>query len=341
MVDSHMPFMRYGLLLLLTACAPEVAPVPDVALGHPRTVALEATLRAPWAPRTSGSSALSSADNVDSSAALGRDPHEPLGPLAVFADRAADRGAIAVLDQVQSRIVRYDADGVQIGAVPIPSPATFDAVATADGYGLLVWTPGADAHWSVQAINASGALQQTTRVAADPPTAVLIDTTGGATGSATGDATERLLVEDSHEQTVDVGTGQRFPGRPSGNGWYVQAHKDDLHHVTITWSNADSSDIRAVRLVSDRPVVNLVALEPHGDTVLVGLFLMENTNDKAKANPEIRVLTVDRRGSLSDEFSLPAGEGLDPNRPIAGLPDGSVLQLRPDATGVNLSRVRR
>ena len=330
MVDSTMPFMRFGLLpLLLTACAPHVAPVPDVALGHPRPVAPEATLRAAWAPRTSGSSALSSADNVGGSAAFGRDPHEPLGPLAVFADRAADRGAIAVLDQVQSRIVRYDADGVQIGAVPIPSPATFDAVATAEGYGLLVWTPGADAHWSVQAIDASGALQKTTRVAADPPTAVLIDTT------------ERLLVEDSHEQTVDVETGQRFPGRPSGNGWYVQAHKDDLHHVTLTWSNADSSDIRAVRLVSDRPVVNLVALEPHDDTVLVGLFLMENTNDKANANPEIRVLTVDRRGALSDEFTLPAGEGLDPNRAIAGLADGSVLQLRPDPTGVSLSRVRR
>jgi hypothetical protein len=206
-------------------------------------------------------------------------------------------------------------------------------VATAEGYGLLVWTPGADAHWSVQSIDAHGALQQTTRVLADPPTAVLVD--------AAADGTERLLVEDSHEQTVDVGTGQRFPGRPSGNGWYVQAHKDDLQHVTITWSNADSSDTRAVRLVSDRPVVNLVALEPQDDTVLVGLFLMENTNDKSKANPEIRVLTVDRRGALSDEFTLPAGEGLDPNRPIAGLADGSVLQLRPDAYGVSLNRVRR
>ena len=53
------------------------------------------------------------------------------------------------------------------------------------------------------------------------------------------------------------------------------------------------------------------------------------------------MLTVDRRGALSDEFTLPAGEGLDPNRAIAGLPDGSVLQLRPDPTGVSLSRVRR
>ena len=333
-----MPFLRLWLLpLLLTGCAPQVALVPDVALGHPRQVELEVTLRASWAPRSSSVSARSSADNVDGSAAFGRDPHEPLGPLAVFADRAADRGAMAVLDQVQSRIVRCDEAGVQIGTVPIPSPATFDAVATAEGYGLLVWTPGADAHWSVQAIDASGALLNESRVAADPPTAVLIDTTG----SATGDSTERLLVEDSHEQTVDVLTGQRFPGRPSGNGWYVQARKDNLQHVTITWSNADSSDIRTVRLVSDRPVVNLVALEPHGDTVLVGLFLMENTNDKAKANPEIRVLTVDRRGALSDEFSLPAGEGLDPNRAIAGLPDGSVLQLRLDSTGVSLSRVRR
>ena len=337
MVAFTMHFMRLWPLLLLTGCAPQMALVPDVVLGHPRQVALEATLRASWAPRANTSSALGSADNVDSSAAFGRNPHEPLGPLAVFADRAADRGAIAVLDQVQSRIVRYDEAGVQIGTVTIPSPATFDAVATAEGYGLLVWTPGADAHWSVQAIDAQGALLNASRVAADPPTAVLIDATGGATGGAT----ERLLVEDSHEQTVDVLTGQRFPGRPSGNGWYVQARKDDLQHVTITWSNADSSDIRTVRLVSDRPVVNLVALEPHDDTVLVGLFLMENTNDKTKANPEIRVLTVDRHGALSDEFSLPAGEGLDPNRPIAGLPDGSVLQLRPDSTGVNLSRVRR
>lgn len=256
---------------------------------------------------------------------FGHDPNEPVGPWAVFADGAG----LSVLDQVQGRIVRYDLDGGALGVVPIPSRATFDAVSTGTGYGLLSWAQGDDAHWSAYAIDPAGSVLGDMRLDLDPPTAVLYDA-----------ATERLLVEDRHEDTVDAVTGERFPGRPSGTGWYVRAHKDDLLHVTLTWSNADGSETHAVRLVVDRPVVNVLALDPAGDDVLVGLFLMENTVDPALLNPEVRVIRVDRAGHLQQEFRLPAGEGLDPNRSIALLPDGSVLQLRPTSERVELGRVR-
>lgn len=303
-------------LLLLCACTGRGGSVPDVALGHPRAVDVHAAVTAPWAARSPGAAL-----------AFGRDPHEPLGPNAVFTDGAG----VAVLDQEQRRIVRFDADGNPLGTVPIPSPTTLDAVATPDGYGLLAWSPGADAHWSVQTIGADGALHVEQRVTPDPPTAVLVDRAGGGA---------RLLVEDAHADTLDPLTGQRFPGRPSGTGWYVQAQKDDLHHVTLTWSDADGSDTRAVRLVVDRPVVNVLALDPDADTATVGLFLMENTTDPAAARPEIRVLRVDRFGHLAAELSLPAGAGIDAQRGLAALPDGRVVQLRADTDGVALDVVQ-
>lgn len=300
-------------VLLLGCSAPRA--VPDVRLGDVEAVAVTPLVQAGWA------------QGVEPALAprFGHDPHEPVGPWAVFADGAG----VSVLDQVQGRIVRYDVDGGPLGVVPIPSRATFDAVSTADGYGLLSWAPGDDAHWSAYAIDPAGAVVQDVRLDLDPPTAVLYDT-----------ATGHLLAEDRHEETVDVQTGERLPGRPSGSGWYVRAHKDDLLHVTLTWSNADATETHAVRLVVDRPVVNLLALEPVGDDVVVGLFLMENTADTSRLNPEVRVIRVDRAGHLQQEFRLPAGEGLDPNRSIALLPDGSVLQLRPTTERVELSRVR-
>ncbi len=86
--------------------------------------------------------------------------------------------------------------------------------------------------------------------------------------------------------------------------------------------------------------MNLVALDPVGDDVVVGLFLMENTTDAALLNPETRIVRVDRAGHLQYEFRLPAGEGIDPNRPVALGPDGSVYNLRPATSGVTVSRVR-
>jgi len=310
----YAPRVSLPLLSVLLGCSSPGA-VPDVRLGNAEAAVVTPVVHAGWA------------QGFESPLAprFGHDPNEPVGPWAVF----GDRGGASVLDQVQGRIVRYDPDGVPLGVVPIPSRATFDAVSTAEGYGLLSWTQGDDAHWSAASIDVAGAVTGDTRLDIDPPTAVLYDA-----------ATERLLVEDRHEETVDVVTGERFPGRPSGTGWYVSAHKDDLLHVTLTWANADSSETHAVRLVVDRPVVNLLALEPVGDDVVVGLFLMENTADPTLLDPEVRVIRVDRAGHLEQEFRLPAGEGLDPNRSIALLPDGSVLQLRPTSERVELGRVR-
>ncbi len=305
-------------LLSLLACSAHPAPVPDVRLGNVDPVRITSAVDAGWAVKGGKDDPLAPR--------FGHDPNEPVGPWAVF----ADGDGVSVLDQVQARILRYDVDGRPIDAVPIPSAATFDAVSTAQGYGLLVWTPGDDAHWSVEAVDHAGALQSDARVGVDPPTAVLIDERDGV---------PHLLVEDRHVETVDVVTGERFPGRPSGTGWYVSAHKDDLRDVTLTWSTADRSETHAVRLVVDRPVVNLVALDPVGDDVLVGLFLMENTADPALADPEIRVVRVDRAGHLQREFRLPAGVGLDPNRPLALLPDGSVVHLLPKPDRVTVSRV--
>ena len=297
-------------MLLLLACASEpavrTAPVPTVKLGNFAELPATTLLDSPW------------------EGGFGREERELVGPWAVF----PDGDGVSVLDQVNTRILRYDADGTALGAVPIPTAATWDAVATnSDGYALLTWTPGEDFHWSIQAIDGAGTLASDVRVQLDPPTAVLTD----------GD---RVLVEDGHDDTVDVVTGERFPGRPNGDGLYVKAVKDDLLHLTLTWSDATGGDKRSVRIELDRPLVNVLSLDPVGDEVLVGMLLMENTTDETLANPEIRAVLVDRKGHLRRELRLPAGDGTDPLRPLALGADGEILQLRPHAAGVTLTRVR-
>lgn len=302
------------VVLLLAACQPAPAPpaaAPVIHLGSPVATAPTFVVRGGWAD--------TSPDG------FGRDPHEPVGPWAVFRDGEG----VSVLDQVRLRILRYDRDGHPLGAVPIPSGATWDvAAAPHGGYDLLEWHPGPDPHWSVDRIDTSGAPLADTRVTLDPPTGVFVD----------GD---RVLVEDRHGPTVDVATGERFPGRPTGDGRYLQATRDSTRQVTLTWSDATGGDLSTVRLATDRPLVNLVGLDPLGDEALVGLFFMEDTADRDAADPEIRVVRVDRRGHLLDELSLPAGVGIDPNRPLTLLPDGTVFHLRADHDGVTLGRVRR
>lgn len=297
-------------MLLLLACASEpavrAAPVPTVKLGNYTQAAPTTLVDTPWA------------------GGFGREERELVGPWAVF----PDGDGVSVLDQVNSRILRYDADGARLGAVPIPTAATWDAVATdSDGYALLTWTPGDDFHWSIQSVDGAGTMTADVRVGLDVPTAVVVDG-------------ERVLVEEGHDDTVDLLTGERFPGRPNGAGLYVKATKEDLLHLRITWSDASGGDTRNVRLELDRPLVNVLALDPVGDEVLVGMLLMENTTDETLANPEIRAVLVDRKGHLRRELRMPAGDGTDPLRPLALGADGEILQLRPHVDGVALTRVR-
>lgn len=297
-------------MLLLLACASDptvrAAPVPTVKLGNYSVAAATTLVDAPW------------------EGGFGHEARELVGPWAVF----PDGDGVSVLDQVNARIVRYDDAGVALGTVPIPTAATWDAVATAsEGYALLAWTPGDDFHWSIQSIDGVGTLSSDLRVDLDPPTAVLAD----------GD---RVLVEDGHDDTIDVVTGERFPGRPNGDGLYVKAVKEDLLHLRLTWSDASGGDTRSVRIELDRPLVNVLALDPVGDEVLVGMLLMENTTDETLANPEIRAILVDRKGHLRRELRMPAGDGTDPNRALALGADGAILQLRPHVDGVTLTQVR-
>lgn len=294
-----------GMIFALACTEPAAEAIPTVQLGHVEATTPSLALSAPYG------------EAAPDRLRFGLDPHEPVGPWAIFADGEG----FAVLDQVHRRILRFDEAGAPLGELPIPSAASFDAVAMPQGgYGLLAWHPGDDPHWSAQQLDAAGTLLADTRVELDPPTAVLHDG-------------RRLLVEDGHAETVDPATGERFFGRPTGDGRHLRARREDLRHVRLDWS-----DGAAVRLAVDRPVVNLLALEPAGDEVLVGLFLM-NTS-RGDPDPEIRVLRVDDRGHLRRELHFEAGDGHDPNRPFALAADGSVLQLRPTATGVGLWRIR-
>lgn len=297
---------------MLAGCAqaaPEL-PTPTVSLGNATPAPAEPAVLAPMSALPTGG-------------AFAHDPHEPVGPWAVF----PDGDGFSVLDEVQRRIVRYGADGAQLGTVPIPSAATWDAVAKPDGYALLVWHPGEDFHWSVQDLDGAGTLRSDVRVDLDPPTAVLLD----------GD---RVLVEDGHADTVDALSGARFPGRPTGAGDYVRAEKVDLGHVRLTWSDADGTPRRRVVLKTDRPLSNLVDVVAGPDTTVVTMLLMETTTDPVAAAPELRTVVVDRKGHLRHEWRFAAGDGHEVKRSFAVLADGSLVRLRVGEDDVEVDRVR-
>lgn len=293
---------------LAAACSPSVSDssgaAPRAFLGNARAITPSLLCEGAWG------------------AGFSKDPHEPLGPMAVLAE--AD--GFAVLDQEGLRIRRFAADGEPRGDVPIPERATLDAARTADGYALLAYHPAPQPGWWVQRIDEQGNLweQRDVPAAADAPSGIFVE--GG-----------EVYVENAHGELVAAGedagpTG--LPGRPSGAGRYVSARKN-AEGVELIWSTA-AGEARPVQLIVDRNVGNVVSLDAHGDLAFVGLFLFDEDDALEMVDPEIRVVAVDRLGHVRDEVTAEISDPFDANRWLSADPSGRVYQLRPMAAGLQV-----
>lgn len=294
------------MLLSLLACVD-----PDsvsVRLGDIRPITPTVALQGPW------------------DADFGKDPAAELGPLAVV---ATEEG-VAVLDQENRRLLRYDADGMALGSVAIPARATLDAAQDGSGWALLAYDPVA-IQWSAQRIDGAGTLLGETRLSAsvDAPSGIFVD----------GDT---VLVEQAHGRTYDAATGAAYPGRPAGNGRYVHAEKEAADRLVITWSDADGGAVRKSVVTPDRPLGNVVALEARDGFTLVTLFLFEEgpAPDYALRDPELRAVLLDEEGRRADEITLPPGADTLVTRELALGPNGTLWRLRTHTTdGVAVERV--
>ncbi|MDP2306543.1 MAG: hypothetical protein Q8P18_11020 [Pseudomonadota bacterium] len=293
------------LLSLLACIEPDSVPIR---LGEVRPVSPTVALAGPW------------------TSDFGKDPASDLGPLAVL---ATDEG-VALLDQENRRILRYDADGTALGAVPIPARATLDAAQDGSGWALLAYDPGTIG-WSAQRIDGAGALLGEARVsgALDAPSGIFVD----------GDT---VLVEQAHGRTYDVATGAVYPGRPAGDGRYVRAEKEAADRLVITWSDAGGGAERRSVITPDRTLGNVVALEARGGVTLVTLFLFEEgpAPDYEMRDPELRTVLLDEEGLRVDEISLPPAAETVINRELALAADGTLWRMRTHTyDGVALDRV--
>ncbi|MES2638350.1 MAG: hypothetical protein V4850_02680 [Myxococcota bacterium] len=255
---------------------------------------------------------------------FGKDPDADLGPLAVM---ATDEG-VALLDQENRRILRYDADGAALPTVPIPARATLDAAQDGSGWALLAYDPDT-VSWSAQRIDGTGTLLAQTPVTLDAPSGIFVD----------GDT---VLVEQAHGRTYDVATGAVYPGRPTGDGRYVRAEKEAADRLVITWSDAGGGATHKSVLTPDRPLGNVVALEARGGVTLVTLFLYEEgpAPDYDMRDPELRTVLLDDEGRRIDEITLVPGAETLITRELALGADGTLWRLRTHTyDGVSLDKI--
>ena len=295
------------MLLLLACVDPAVTPVT---LGDLRPVSPRVAARGGWV--AAGSSDLQ---------LFGHDPDSDLGPLALL----ATEDGFALLDQENTRVLRYDAQGSLLGATPLPSRTTLDLAVDGGGWAALAYAPTSTT-WSVQRLDASGALLATAPAAVDAPSGVFVS----------GDT---VLVEQAHDRTLDVATGAWQPGRPAGNGW-VHAEKEAGDRLLVRWYEGDTL-ARTTVVTPDRTLGNVISLDWRDGYTLLTLFLFEEgpAPDFELFDPELRVVLLDKTGAKVDELSLPPGTETITTRELALGPNGTLMRLRTDADGVALETV--
>lgn len=298
------------MTLLLLACADPAA--PRLQLGDARAVTPAPIVAGVW--------------DTD----FGKDPAAELGPMGLF----PDGDGVALLDQENSRILRYDADGAPRGAVPIPDRATLDAIRLDAGHldaghldagwATLAYEPMTTT-WSARRLDETGRQTLEHLVSVEVPTGIF----------SLGDS---LLVEQAHGLLYDVETGTSFPGRPVGDDRFVSAVKKSPREVTLTWSEADGADPRVVAIAADRGIGSVVSLEGRDGVTMLSLFLFDEGPAPAfeMIRPELRVLLLDEEGHRIDEISLLSGANTDMNRMLALGADRRLWQLATDSHGVEI-----
>ncbi len=266
----------------------------------------------------------------------------PEGPMAMV----ATANGLVVLDQVNARIVRYGLDGTLLGSFPIAPDTAQDIAVGPDGR-VAVLDRVTDAH--LLYYNEAGELVGQAPVVGGPLTE-----SGGATGVFIDGS--GIYIEREHGEVVRVlGTdGQpdparrTLPGRPLRNGaGSVQALITDkpggMVTVRVYDTKADVVWQRSVRfpislislLMLDSDAAGRVYLAAHVATVSTAPPY-EMTDERT-----IAWRLAGDTGAPMGALTLPAPPVADEAlRPLSVGDDGTVYQMQPSQTGVDIVAYR-
>ncbi|MCA9669279.1 MAG: hypothetical protein KC503_26975 [Myxococcales bacterium] len=299
----------------------------------------ELVVKAPWG---SGAGALGR-----------RRAHEsnPESPMSVAIDR---QGRVAVLDQVNGRLTRYDRSGRQVGSVALDTTTAQDVSFDADGRALVL-----DRHTrrDVQIFDADGK-----RVGSVPLVGGKVSEAGTVSGVFS-DA-DGIYVEVGNDQVVRVadsagqptGGQETIPGRPTRDGKlvvragivqrdsgrvYVQAHERQrskpgqgmLAHALV-WETP-------LRLAA--PVIEILMLDSdrQGNVYLaVEIGRRDEATNRMVDQATIVVKLDGKRGALVGDLRLPStlANPAETFRPLAVTDAGEVVQMLASSEGVTVRR---
>jgi hypothetical protein len=270
--------------------------------------------------------------------ALGRDrPDEasPSGPMSFTVD---GRGRTWVLDQINSRVVRYSGDGSEEQALVIAHETSQDIAVAADGSVAIL-----DRFRSEQVAlhDQSGAFVGSLPLAGEG-----IETAGHVTGIFV-DGTD-VYAESEHGPLVLLGSTsgepasprKEIPGRPSRDGtFYVKAGivSAGEGRAYVAVNDRPSEEHRFTReLTMGSPIQALVLLETDDSgTIYLGAELVVD-----EPNTEVLIVCMDpTSGEVEGAVTVPANDMPEESfRDFAVEPDGGVIYALRTETGVEYRR---
>lgn len=276
---------------------------------------------------------------------LGRREAQESNPEAPMSLAVDGRGNVAVLDQVNRRVQRFDPTGKPLGSIPLTTDTAQDLLVEPDRVAVLDrlgQEPG------LELVGADGS-----PLGRIPVVGGQVPEGGAITGLFSGP--KGLYVETGHDDLVRVAGAdgqpadlqETIPGRPSRDGKlflkagviekpegrvYVQAHDAQLK---LAWETP---------LNLGRPLLHLLLLDSDikGNVYLGAEVGQEDPATHDFVDLATLVIRLDPAGHLDGVLELPptTADAAETFRPLVIGDDGTVYHMVPSTAGVTVTAYR-
>lgn len=254
------------------------------------------------------------------------------GPMSLAVD---GKGQIHLLDQVNRRLLRFDADGRQLGALPLEGETAEDLVPAGDRTFVLYYEPGSSPGYRVVAHGQAGEVLQRQRLHRSIQLATGLFALGAA------DAPD-LYVERAHFDQVQVASqGRLLPEERQTRVELGRAARGGGPRLLVGRVGERGALVR--RVLAGRYTAPLLELELPARVAAVEDWLLDEQGRvllsillEQGSLLERRLLLWEAGVGLVADWQAPSTRGADVLRPLALSPGGQIVSLESDAGGVSL-----